>query len=256
MNDAASLQPRAKRRRRKRYVINAWRLTLSCLLFLLLLELVVTAFTSPWFYITNIKIEGTKILNPKAVVNELNIPPKTNLFRLQTRPLVQRLLKNPLILRASVHKAIPRTLVVRITERKPLLTLSTNGKYYEVDRYSVPFRIISKPPTDLPLVICETTQKIILGKPLKTQSLNSAIECLLIAKQKKNFTVAKIFVDQNGDLCLNTSDGLEVKLGRPAKLSVKLDIVESALEQMPNIRTDAEYIDVRCGHEGAAIKYK
>ncbi|MDH7480678.1 MAG: FtsQ-type POTRA domain-containing protein [Armatimonadota bacterium] len=256
MNDITYIQPRPKRRRRKRYVINAWRLTLSCLLFLLFLELVATAFTSPWFYITNIKVEGTKILSPKAVVQYLNIPPKTNLFRLQTRRLVKRLQCNPVVFRASVHKVVPGTLVVRITERKPILTLSANDKYYEIDRYSVPFRIVPKPSANLPLVICPAPRKILLGKPLKTQNFNSAIECLLLAQQKKNFTVAKIFVDQNGDLCLNTSDGLEVKMGRPNKLDEKLDIVESAMEQLPSARTGAEYIDVSCGREGSAIKYK
>jgi len=232
--------------RRKRYSVNRKRLALSFLLLLLVGEFVFAALTSPVFSIKRVKVMGNRMVPASEVVRRLNLPANTCIFRIDKQAMAGRVCENPVIKRVTLHRALPRTLVVRVTERRPDFLLKTSAGVYEVDSSSVPFRLVDKVDARLPVIECGLPRRPVLGRKLTGSTLNSARKCLLLAREKKSLRVAKITVDQNNDLCLNVRDGFEVRLGRPEQLSKKLDIAAQSVEQIPELRQRGEYLDVTC----------
>jgi len=241
--------PRIKYERRHR--IHAKRLALFCLALLLGGEFILVAMTSPWFLVHKIEVKGASKTTREQVMQVVATAKNTNLFRLKPRPLVELLQRNPLIRKATIHKAPPGTLIVQVTERAADLVLRTDGKCYLVDSSNVPFKTVDNPPSGLTLITCDLPGKVTLGHSINSAQFRSARKCLDLARKKKNFAASEISVDRNGDLCLNTCDGLEVRLGQPVQLADKLEKVEQAIAQIPVIRKDAEYIDVTCPQEPA-----
>lgn len=234
------------RRRRKRRALRMKRLVLSLIVLALGAELVAVAMTSPQFEIEKLKLIGTRVVPTSQVLRELSFLKGSNIFKVDERKVAGLLKKNPIIADVRVHRRLPRTLIVSVTERKPHLILKTRGALYDVDRSGIPYRTVGQVDARLPLISCAVSNKIIPGRPLSSPAFKTARRCLLIAQTKKVFRPAKITVDQSGHLCLNVRDEFEVKLGTPEQLSRKLDLAEQVVEQVPEFRQRGMYIDVTC----------
>ncbi|HUV05195.1 MAG TPA: FtsQ-type POTRA domain-containing protein [Armatimonadota bacterium] len=245
----------ARRRARKRYVLNAKRFILSALFVMLLVELGVAAFTSPWFSIKRIRFTGNETVASNDISRRLSLRPGTNIFRIDKRAMADRVMENPVVNEVRLYRRLPDILIVRIVERTPDLILNATGAVYEVDSTGVPFRVAEHPKAGVPILSCKVPRHIVLGRPIRASSFNTARKCLLLVREKKIFQVAEITVDQSNDLCLNVRDGFQVKLGRPEQLSAKLDMAARVVEQIPEFRQRGAYIDLTVP-EAPALKYK
>lgn len=241
-----------RRQRRKRYVINVKKMTLSVLLLLLGIQLVMAACTSPLFYIRNKRVIGNRIVPKSDVLSRIKIANDANIFLVDKITIVSGIKKNPIVNDVRIYRLLPETLIIRIIERKPMFVLSTGEKLYEVDRFGIPFRSVKNAYSALPVISCNVPC-VIVGKRPNSSVFNTAMKCLLLAKEKKKFRVEKLTVDQSQNLCLNVRDGYQVKLGQPDRIEEKLDIAARAVEQIPEFRQHGEYIDVSCP-EAPAIK--
>lgn len=242
-----------RRVRRKRYIVNAKRLMLCILLILLAVEVALAAYTSPWFYVKHKRVVGNKTVSSSEILDRLQIPHNCNIFALNKREAESRLAGDSVVKEVRLYRRPPNTLIIRVVERMPDLVLSTGGKLYEVDSSAVPFRVVDEADARLPVLSCEVRERIILGQPLDDAAFNTGRNCLLLARAEKKLRVAKLTVDPKNYLCLNTTDGFQVKLGRPEQLSEKLDIAARAVEQIPEFSKSGQYIDVTCV-EAAALK--
>lgn len=232
-------------RRRVRYHINGKRLALVLLSIALTAEIVVAARTSPWFYIKETRVVGLKTLNEKDVRKRLHILPHTNIFSIKDKSVAEKLETNPVILDVDVHRLLPGTLILCVTERKADFVLSSRGASLDVDAEGVPFRLTGS-GSKLPVLSCDLPKGVVPGVKLKDPSFNIAWQCLKTARSRGIAKIAKISVDQSDQLCLNVSDEFEIRLGRPEHLKEKLDIAAKALLQVPELRSRGGYIDVTC----------
>ena len=242
-------------RRRKRYVFNIKRLILSGLLLSLVIEVVIAAFNSPWFYVRHIRPTGNSIIPSAEVRKRLNIKKDDNIFLIDKSVLTKRIVENPVVKDIQLHRRLPDTLIVKVIERKPDLILSTRETLYEVDSMGVPFRIVKSGNENLPVIFCEVPGRITLGKPLHGSTFDVARKCLLLAREKKIFHITNLIVDQSGNLCLNVRDGYQVKLGKPYRLADKLYNAALTVEQIPEFRQHGEYVDVSVP-EAPALKFE
>ncbi len=237
--------PVTRRRHHKHYKVNIKRLALALLLMSLTAELVWAAFTSPYLYVKNKKVTGNVTVSTSEILGRLAISPKTNIFRVRARNARARLLRNPVISDVELHRSLPSTLIVNVTERTTDFMLSCRGKLYEIDSTDVPFRMAKQVDPHMSIVYCDFSG-IVLGKQITDSSFVNASKCLILAREKHIPQVVKIAVDQNGDLCLNVSDGFEIRLGRPERLAEKLGIAAKMLNQYPELRQRGGYINITC----------
>lgn len=221
----------------------------------LLVEIVVAALTSPYFNIKNISVAGNITILKDKIIETAAIPSETNIFRLKTRRIVDDLMVNPVIKMVRIYRKLPDKLLIRITERTPDCLLKVPDNAYEIDSAGIPFRIPVKIDENIPIVIYDLKEKVILGKLITDDIFTASRRCIELSRINCPFRIKEITVDQNGDICLNSHDGFNVKIGRPVDLEHKMDIASQVIIQIPLFRTTGDYIDVTCP-DAPAVKYK
>jgi cell division protein FtsQ len=243
-----------RRRRRKRHFIDRWRVALCLASIALLVVIVATLFNSPQFMIRKVVIRGNNLMPARQIARDLAFANGSNIFTIKGKVIARTLTRNPIVASVHIHRKLPRTLIVEVTERRPHFTLNTGTALYEIDRGGIPYRMVKIADPKVSMIACAVSQRIILGTPLKSPTVSAARECLLLVQSKRIFSAVKITVDQTGYLCLNVGDKFQVKMGRPEGFSEKLDVVQRVLKQIPDLVERGGYIDVT-SPGGEAFKY-
>lgn len=241
--------------RHKRRVINKKRLLLSVFLLVIGIQVLFVLLTSPTFAVKKVKVIQNQTISDRQVLQALRLRKDANIFRIKEQSVLVDVRRNPVVQEASLHRRIPSTLIVTISERKPQFVLNSSGALYEVDLSGIPFRVEKTLDPKLPVIECQVRKRIILGRPIKDSDFAAARECLLLAQAKKVFSGIRITVDQKSYVCLNNGDDFQVKLGRPEQLARKLDVAEQVIQQSPEFQKRGAYIDVTCP-EAPAYKLK
>ncbi len=110
---------------------------------------------TPAFKLDRLDLPALQWTTKDAVVAAVSIPAGTNLFRIETGPIEDRLRSLPGVAEAHVTLSLPDTLVVKIKEREAIVTWRTGESLLLVDRAGVifgAFPIDSASAPDLPIV--------------------------------------------------------------------------------------------------------
>lgn len=203
------------------------------------------------------KVVGTRLLNKKSIqadAEEVTIG--KNILLLSKKNVAEEIRKGrPEIKEAKIGRVLPRTIVVRITERTPYVSATIiggkNPSYWLVDKSGIPFHEVSKPPDSAPVVEFAPKLKLrfVAGKTMKNRAFSSAIDCLENCRSA-GYKTDKISVDQVGNLCLNIGSEFYVKLGQPIDVPKKLEVLSKILAR-PDI---GSYIDISCYERPAVGK--
>ena len=99
------------------------------------------------FTYVDAEIEGSTFTDDGAIRAALEDVRGTNLFGLITRPLEDRIRELPTVRSADVAVRLPDTLLVRVTEREPILIWRVGVRRYLVDREGEIFARLGEEPT-------------------------------------------------------------------------------------------------------------
>jgi len=238
--------PRPKTNRRRRN----WNKTLQLFaVFLALGDLAALAF-APGLHVTKVRVHGTETLTPDQVFSEAQVPNDTNIFWMLRQPVTKRLAADPVIDHAERSIRLPDTLVLTVTERQPYAVLASGGQSWLLDRKGVLYRQLDAPTVGLPVIEAAASAlplDIKLGRPLGTVWLPDAYRLLALTSADPKWLGAKIVVDQNLNLCLNSREHPQVRLGQADSLPWKMALASAALSAYGGaLSARAAYIDVSC----------
>lgn len=232
---------RANRRKRD------WNRTLRRLaLCLFLAEAGVLLFANPALRVTQVRVEGARTLTPQQVFEEAQVPRRTNIFWMLRQPFAGRLEADPVVDHAARSIELPNRLVLTVTERQPRAVLAGGGQFWLLDKKGVPYQELDRPLPHLPVV--QVAQAVLpadvaLGRPLRAPWLTDAFRLLTLLDATPNLGGAKITVDQNLNLCLNRKNNLQIRLGQPDSLPLKVTLASATVGTLAR---QAAYIDVSC----------
>jgi cell division septal protein FtsQ len=88
---------------------------------------------SPAFGMDSVRVEGARFTTAADVEARLGLARGANLFTLATDPLEASVARLPTVAEAEVVVALPDALVVRVTEREPILVWRAGSRRYLVD---------------------------------------------------------------------------------------------------------------------------
>ncbi|HEY3297634.1 MAG TPA: FtsQ-type POTRA domain-containing protein [Armatimonadota bacterium] len=226
-------------------MINYRRLALIIVVTVFFVVSISSLLSSPYFFISKVRVVGTKTIPQSAIKKCVKLPVDQNIFLLHKRPIEQRVLANQVVQEVRLYRKLPDSLTVRIVERKAAFILDTGSAKFDIDSRGVPFRTTSLAKPGVPVISYAMAKSPVLGRPITRSSFTGAMEAIVLAREKGLAGAGKITVDQNNDLCLNVSDKYEVRLGQPDRLSTKLDITVDMLRILGSDE-NLEYFDVAC----------
>ena len=231
--------------RRKRNWNRTWKQVALCLF---LAEAGVLLFANPSLRVTQVRVDGVQTLTSQQVFEEAQVPSRTNIFWMLRQPFAQRLEADPVIDHISRSIKLPHTLVLTITERQPRAVLAGGGQFWLLDKKGVPYRELDAPMPHLPVV--QVAQAVLptevtLGKPLRTAWFPEAYRLLALLQTTPDLAGAKITVDQNLNLCLNSKNNLQIRLGQSDSLPQKVALAAATVNAEGGaLARQAVYIDV------------
>lgn len=195
--------------------------------FVLLAMLVLTAFyfflQSSLFAVTEVRVEGNRLVASAEIVRLAALPAGTNLWRLDERQVLARLATHPLLEQVQLRRRLPGTVVLRVREREALAMLQGAGGFLVVDKYGA---VMEKVPRladrRLPLVSGLTLPgNIEPGARLSQPGLAGALQAAESLPPEMRDWVKEIRTNAAAELTAFTTGGVEVKLGPPERLAEK-----------------------------------
>ena len=89
-------------------------------------------FTSSWFNISRITVQGNHFLTEDDILKQGEILGSHNIFHFDIKRARGNILKNPWIQEAALKKILPNNLDISIKERKPGALIYSNNRYFLV----------------------------------------------------------------------------------------------------------------------------
>ncbi len=109
--------------------------------------------SSDRFSIAKIDVLGTRRLTSDAVAHQSGLTAEKNVFVADLEGARRRLLQNPWILEASIHRTLPGTVTIAVTEREAKAFVMLDQLYLSTASGEL-FKVYEPgDPTDLPLIV-------------------------------------------------------------------------------------------------------
>jgi hypothetical protein len=202
-------------------------------------------FTCPQLKITSVKVRGTNLINSAALAKDVEFAVGRNILIISRRQIASRIAKWPEVKDVTIGRVLPRTLVVRVQERRPYMALTNGSSFWLADETGLPFHQVNRIPKSVPLATFPPEIRVRLGHRITHSDFSDVMRCIQAARAI-GCPVHKISVDRTGNLCLNMGSEFYVKLGQPVEIREKLETVSKILTARPDIGEKALYIDVSC----------
>lgn len=210
---------------------------------------------SPELRIAKVRVSGTRLIDGASVEADVKRVIQQdrsffgryhNILILPKRRIVRRLLADhPEVRSVVIGRILPKTVVVRVQERRTFATVTNGAGFWLVDRDGLAFHRTNGPIASVPTVELPPDAAIRLGRRIDHSGIAPALACVDGCRPLKR-KIDKISVDQAGNLCLNIGSDFYVKLGQPIEIPEKLKKLSEIIQSGQGIGEDALYIDVSC----------
>ncbi len=227
-------------------------LTVFLLTLVLAAEVALALFTSPRFAIQQIRVEGAGPLSVPLITGQAAVRLGSNLFSFPTKQTARRVKAISSVGSVRIKKLPPRTLLISVTERRPVARLSLPWGSGLLDPAGLFFVRPGPAPEGLPELQGLSLSPQAVGHPLKGAKAVALRKGLAALAQNPYFKVKILAVDARGWLTAHLASGTELRLGEATQLPGKLALAQEALSRVKGTQT-AEYVDV-CAPEAIVWK--
>jgi len=206
-----------------------------------------------------LNIHGNRILSKDTIRQYLNLTEGQSWFSLDPYFLSLQLRKQPWVGKALVHRSLPLTIDVHITEKVPVAFLKTADELFLLgDDYLVLEMFQSSGPWDLPIIVDRNLKDVNPGDKLQPTKLKRAYHLMDLLKENKILplgAISEIIISDPFNIKLVTSpDGIRVIFGFE-NFERKLASLSHVLLEISKSRDKIQYIDLR-NIRGVTVKYK
>lgn len=201
------------------------------------------AATWPGFYPQKITVSGERVVPAAEILARAQIAPQQNVWLQNAHRAAARIAAIPYVKTATIHRTLPATVHIAVTERAPFAVLQSAASRALVDR---DLRVLEIPRTAsaLPLIIAK---RAIVPPPggfvrdANVQRLRDDFEALAQA----HVAVRSLEFDKFGDLVATTRGGISLLLGDDTDLSKKTPLIDPIISQVSATGKRLAAVDLR-----------
>lgn len=215
--------PKLKEARKKK--ANRRLITYLCAFFLLIS--IIVYLQSPLSHIKHIKVKGNNFLENENVIELSGLTTKTNIWTLNKEEIARQLQVNPIIKSVEVDRNLPRTIVLKITERNIVGYVRKNDAYQPAIENGSILNVKSKRMTgDAPLLNDFKEDKSFKSMTKQLEKLDPAIRQLISEiywKPKKENNDKIELLMNDGYVVQSTISGFAEKMDVYPSIASQLD---------------------------------
>jgi len=202
--------------------------------------------TSSAFGVSEIVVTGSTHLTDSEIIRLCGVDLGTNIFKVPTTAVRDRLMALPRVAQATVSRRLPGTLVVSVVEREGVALLPCGQQFAELDASGLPIefhRFIGA--LGLPVVTGVAVEGVTLGRTVQAPGLDAALATAAALGAEGRTEIAEIHIDADGQAVLYTRPGTPVYVGQATGLDVKIPTLLGILADVQTSGLRVSYIDVR-----------
>jgi len=208
---------------------------------------------SSFFALQRIEVVGQKHLSPGEVIADSDLSDGVNIFRVNLDQARKRLLTDPWITGATLHRHLPNEVEIDIEERQPSALLLTGRNWLVLDRNGVCIDCLTSPRLySLPIITGLTPDTTEPGKKVSSSLVLPAVLTAMDLRVEDFFS--EVDIANPDSLIAYTRDGIPVLLGDSHDLHNKLLTAQSLMANLNNPQAVA-FMDLRSA-QAPAVKYK
>ena len=197
----------------------------------------VFAFTSPIFNIKNINVVNNVTIPSDTIISLSGLKTDENIFKFYKGNVIQKIKENPYVENIEIHRKLPATVEIDVTERVATYNIDYMGKYAYINTQGYILEI-SEDSKNMPIIQGITTKEedIVAGKRLNNEDLKKLEEVIKIMNSAKEAGIdgqvetIDISEEKNYSIYLR-DDKKRVYLGDGSNLSNKMLYVQAIIEK-------------------------
>lgn len=204
-------------------------------------------FASDYFRVASVRVENQQRLTAEEVLALSDIRKGTSIFELDLETIGKKIEENPWIATASVQRAFPQEVVIRVVERHPRAIVNLGYLYY-IDASGEVFKVLEpQDRLDFP-VVTGIDRKYLLDNPAEAKNLFAGAVTLLDKLDTRRLFGAKdlseIHIDAQDGYRLHTlAGGVPIRMGFGG-FDEKLDRLERIYTELQPNLARLKYIDL------------
>jgi cell division protein FtsQ len=233
---------RRRRRRKKRIRYVGRRFSIRTMLIFLMLVLTVFFFLhSPYYNVKFIAVSGNSTLSKPRVRALSGITRGSNIFRLNTKEIEEKVLLDPFVASVEAKRDLPDTVVINIVEHESVAVLPYSGGFMEVNGEGLCLSNRTEIGNlNIPVVSgLGLNKRTPPGAQVENEKLPLALKILELSN--KNGIIAEVDVHNPSKLYVLTFAKTKILLGNQEQLEEKISLALDITSKVPN----AQNIDVR-----------
>lgn len=188
-------------------------------------------FSSSWFGVREVRVEGTAVLQDGDVRDVVALSEDDALATVDTDAVAQRVKKLAPVAQVQVRRSWPGTLVVRITERQPVATVQAGGEPWVIDIHGVLYasaeQVGEQADELLPLEVDDPSPDSLATR--------EAVKVIAGLDQTTTELVAGVTAESAAQVRLKLQDGREVIWGDSSRMNDKITMLPAVLEHAGSV---------------------
>lgn len=242
-----SSRPTAKPRRRKASAASRLRPFWILIAFVLIVAIAAGYFFATWPALRphGVEVSGNRIVPASEIIAKAAVASNRNVWLQNTHAMTARIETIPYIDAAYVHRRLPATVTVGVTEREPFAIVNVGGSRVVVDRDMRVLQNANGEEKQLPIFklgnIAGSLQPGTFLSDSVLHRMQSDDEMLVGA----HVTPDLLEFDKYGQLIATLHSGVHLLLGDDEDLQKKIPLINPILTQLQHQGRPIEAIDLR-----------
>lgn len=195
------------------------------------------ALVSPIFNIKDIIVTDNNKVPNDTIISLSTLQLEQNIFKFYNKNIEDKIKENPYIEKVTIHRKLPSTVEIKVTERVAQYAVDYMGKYAYINTQGYILELAEN-NQDMPIIQGASTneEKFQLGNRLNNEDLNKledVIAIMDVMKQYKlNEKVTSIDISNKNEYIIYLADEKKkVHIGDTSNLSNKILYVQAIIEQ-------------------------
>jgi cell division protein FtsQ len=212
---------RGARPTRRRALLRRW---MALLILIGLVVITVIVLFTPILGVRTVQVSGTSALTPEQVELAAEVPLGTPMIRLDTGAIGTRVANLSRVATVDVVRDWPSTILIEVTERKPIATYAGPGGIHLVDATGDDFATVVAAPPGLPTI---TVPHAAPNDP----TTQAAIAVLAAMPQQLRPILVNVSADTPGHVTFSLNNGKIVVWGDTGDAAHKAAVLAALLTQ-------------------------
>lgn len=217
---------------------------IQSLFFIFVFSLAVFFFLqSSFFRVKGIQVNGNKQLRREQIVALTGLAKGINIFKANLKLAEDKIALHPMVKQVNISRELPSTIVINLTERKPVGLAVNPGHFIAVSEDGFYLAKVNNMGTiNLPIITGIKISNSGPGQEIVDPKLKAALQYLVAMPLNIRAAVSEINVSDLNNIRMTTIDEAEIRFGDAGRINDKIKLYKEVISQ--KYSSKIQYMDI------------